>query len=184
MMKILLSLLAVMAIIITSVGVADAYHNSFLDEEGNTVRAQSGHVVCEDVECLNAIIVEQQAQLDLMNATLNIMNATINELTILHYTEDEEAPSVVEGITIQTDKAVYSIGETITISGTVDDDIITSIIIVTPENHLMSIMQLTPNNGQYLETYVISGAFGTGIFEIRVSQDSVNYSSVFYEVIE
>lgn len=95
-----------------------------------------------------------------------------------------QSPEKPEGLTIQTDKESYTVGETITISGTTIKDVTLSIVIVDSKNNMVSIMNVQSNGGEYSYDYITNNKYGTGMFEIRLSEDSVNFEATTYELIE
>lgn len=94
------------------------------------------------------------------------------------------SPEEVTGLDARINKETFSVGETITISGNVDTNIPISIVIVTDPNNMVEIMMVEPVGNTYSQDYITNGNYGVGTFEIRVSQDDINFIPIRYQLTE
>lgn len=153
-MKTLFSLLGLMIIVLASAGVVDAYHNSLLIQDCDSIQDRMGHMSCNDVQYLNSMMLEQRDELDVINGTLNNMANTINELTLLH---DVTAPEDMV-FTVTTDKESYVGNETMIVSGTLPDYGSSSVtfMLTSPSNMIVSISNaISDGNGNYSTTMTL-----------------------------
>lgn len=96
-----------------------------------------------------------------------------------------ESPEEAVGLTLELDKEIYNVGDKIIITGTVvENEISVSLVIVDYYNKMVSIFNVDPSNDTYSSEYITNDRFGVGVFEVRASQDGVNYKSNAYELVE
>lgn len=170
--------MSILVVLTLSVGVAYAYHDTFLGEDCDVISNDLRHKTCSDIQDLYSIILQQQEELDIVANTLNNINVTINELTLLHY------PDIVGDMvfTVTTDKESYVGDEIMIVSGTLPDYGSSSVGIklINPSNMLVSLgSAISDGNGNYSTTITLGSS---PIYESGTYTLEGNYKGEMVEI--